>query len=237
MIPVDFHAHSLFSGCGVHTVLEMLEAAKAKGLKGLAITDHGKLAGGRANSVFFERLKDPVPGIRFLKGIECNVDGDTGKTDCPVKFLGFMDLVLVGLHDNLPAGLGRDHYTRILIKALENNPFIDMVTHPNNGAYSLDYERLVDAAVRLNVLVELNNSKVFLKRAPDSDAEALIGACKRKGCRVAVVSDAHVLTEIGRDDEIRPLLTRHQFPEELIVNRTAESAFAFIEERRERKMV
>jgi putative hydrolase len=53
MIPVDFHSHSLFSGCGVHTVLEMLTAAKAKGLKGLAITDHGKLVKGRANSVFF----------------------------------------------------------------------------------------------------------------------------------------------------------------------------------------
>ena len=235
MIEVDFHAHSLFSECGVHTVIEMLTAAKAKGMKGLALTDHGKLVGGHANSVFFERLKDPVPGIRLLKGIECNVDGETGRTDCPAKFLPFMDLVLLGLHDNIQPGLGSPYYTGLLIKTLEQNPFVDIVSHPNNGAYTLDYERLVDAALRLDVVVELNNSKILYKRAPDSDADLLITICKEKRCRVSVSSDAHTVVEVGRDEDIRRFLSRHSFPEELIVNRNAESAFAFIEERRGRK--
>ena len=64
MIEVDLHSHTHFSNCGLHSCLEMLEAARAKGMKGLAITDHGLSLGGRLNSIFFERLKDPVPGIR-----------------------------------------------------------------------------------------------------------------------------------------------------------------------------
>jgi putative hydrolase len=235
MIPVDFHSHSLFSGCGVHTVLEMLIAAKAKGIKGIAITDHGPLVGGRANSVFFERLHDPVPGIRLLKGMECNVDGDTGRIDCPAKFLGFMDIVIAGLHDNLPSGLPREQYTRMLIKAMEKNAFLDIVSHPNNNLFPVLYAPVVEAAVRLGIVLEMNNSKVLMRRVPDQETEELILLCKRLRCRVAVVSDAHVLTEVGRDEDIRPLLSKHQFPEELIVNRSVGAAFAFIEERRERK--
>jgi putative hydrolase len=237
MIPVDFHSHSLFSGCGVHTVLEMLTAAKAKGIQGLAVTDHGPLIGGNANSVFFERLKDPVPGIRFLKGMECNVDGDTGRIDCPLQFLGFMDIVLLGLHENVPGGLGKEYYTDILIKALRQNPYVDIITHPNNGVYTLNYERLVEAALRLDVVMELNNSKLYYRRAPQEDAEALLETCKAMECRVAVVSDAHTVLELGRDDEIRALLSKHAFPEKLIVNSSAQAAFAFIEERRHRKKV
>ena len=41
MLEVDFHSHSLFSGCGLHTIIEMLTYAKTVGLKALAITDHG----------------------------------------------------------------------------------------------------------------------------------------------------------------------------------------------------
>ncbi len=113
MIPVDFHCHSLFSGCGVHTVMEILEAGRKKGMEGLSITDHGRLVGGKANSPFFERLENPVQGIRLLKGMECNVDGDTGLTDCPMNFLPFMDIVLLGLHENLKHGFPEELIVKI----------------------------------------------------------------------------------------------------------------------------
>ena len=77
----DLHSHTLFSPCGLHTIIEILTAAKAAGLKGLAITDHGISVGGRTNSVFFERLHHPVPGIRLFKGVEANVLGHDGAID------------------------------------------------------------------------------------------------------------------------------------------------------------
>lgn len=235
MIAVDFHSHSLFSGCGVHTVVEMLTEARRLGLAGLAITDHGRLVGGRANSVFFERLEDPVPGIRLLKGIEANPDGDTGKTDVPRQFLPYMDLVLLGLHDNQPAGQSREYYTQALVAAMEQNPFVDVITHPNSPYFPVDYDEVCSAATRLDVAVELNNSKVRLQRVADTETEVLIESCLRHRCRAVLSSDAHCFQEIGRDEDIRPLLRKHGFPEERIVNSDAESAFGFIESRRERK--
>ena len=41
MIPFDFHAHYLFSSCGIHTVLELLGRAREIGMAGMSITDHG----------------------------------------------------------------------------------------------------------------------------------------------------------------------------------------------------
>jgi len=55
VLKVDLHSHSLFSNCGLHTVLEMLTAAKNAGLKALAITDHGTALEGRISSPFFDR--------------------------------------------------------------------------------------------------------------------------------------------------------------------------------------
>ncbi|MFH0920727.1 MAG: PHP domain-containing protein [Fibrobacterota bacterium] len=235
MIDVDFHAHSLFSTCGVHTVVEMLSAAQERGMAGLAITDHGPFLGGSANSVFFERLHDPVPGIRLLKGMECNLHPDNGTTDCPLHFLGFMDLVLLGFHDNVPVGLGCTAYTDLLIRTLEKNPFVDIVTHPNSRHFPVNYDALAAAAKRLGVALELNNSKVHMKRVDDNETEALILACKRAGCDTVLSSDAHVLHEIGNDADIRPLLVKHAFPEERIVNCSAQAAFDYVERRKERK--
>jgi putative hydrolase len=237
VISVDFHSHSLFSGCGVHTIVEMLTAAKALGMAGLAITDHGPSVGGRANSVFFERLRDPVPGIRLLKGMECNPNPQTYATDCPMLFLPFMDIVLLGLHESVPAGLGREAYTDLIIGTLKKNPFVDLLTHPNSKIYPTNYEALAEVALQLDVALELNNSKVDMQRVANSETEALILACKRIGCEVAVTSDAHSLHEIGLDGQIRALMNKHQFSETQIVNRDADSAFAYIARRKERKKV
>ncbi|OGS36599.1 MAG: hypothetical protein A2293_15245 [Elusimicrobia bacterium RIFOXYB2_FULL_49_7] len=236
MLEVDFHSHSLFSDCGIHTIVEMLTEAKRRGMAGLAITDHGRFVGGRVNSVFFERLREPVPGIRLLKGLECNLKHDTFETDCPQSYLPMMDVVLLGLHDNVPHGLSKEAYTEILIRTLEKNSYVDIVSHPNMTDFPLDYTVLADAACRLDVVLEMNDSKVRMKRVADGETEALILACKRVGCRVSVDSDAHVLHEVGNDDSIRKLLKKHAFPEDRIVNCTAKSAFAFIEERKERKL-
>jgi putative hydrolase len=235
MLSVDFHSHTIFSPCGVHTVLELLREAQRLGMAGLAVTDHGSFVGGKANSVFYERLHDPVPGIKFLKGLECNPHPVTHETDCPLKFLSFMDLVLLGLHDNVPGKLGREAYTDLLIRTLEKNVYVDVVTHPNSAIFPVEYERLAAAATRLDVALEMNNSKVRMRRVADEETEAFILACKKTGCTVALGSDAHALHELGDDEQIRMLMKKHDFPEERIVNRDAAAAFAFIERRRERK--
>jgi putative hydrolase len=236
MLSVDFHSHSLFSKCGLHTIVEMLIEAKARGLEALAITDHGPGLKGGPPTTFWDRLFDPVHGIRLLKGLECNIIADDGTIDFPQQMLKYADIVLLGLHPHLPAGKPREHNTALLMRALVKNPFVDIVTHPEDLQYPLDFKTLAAFAKERGLVLECNNSKVLNHRVPPERMVELLDACKRAGCRVAVDSDAHALGEVGLDESVRPLLETVGFPAELIVNKTAESAFAFVEERRKVKL-
>ncbi len=236
MLEVDFHTHSSFSRCGIHSVVEMLVRAKSLGMKGVAITDHGPELKSRVNSTFYERLIDPVPGIRLLKGMECNLIGDTPRIDLPLSWARFMDLVLVGIHFPTPRGLGRDTYTGLMIEMLQSNPWVDIITHPDDIAYPLDFARLADAAAARGVALELNNSKTALRRTEPAVTRDMLRACVAARCPVAVSSDAHALNEVGADDAVAGFLREEQVPEELVVNRDGPAAFAFVERRRAAKL-
>ena len=235
MIAVDFHVHSIFSLCGLHTVLELLERARVLGMKGFAVTDHGPVLGGRINSVFFERFVSPDPNISILKGIECNLLDRKGTIDLPGEYLRFIDIVLCGFHTNFQKGLDRRASTDIVLAALHRNPLVDIITHPNDAAYPVDYGVLAEAAAAAGVALELNNSKIRYTRSAPAEAVALLAACKEKHCRIAVSSDTHAIHELGDDAAVAPLLRQVDFPQELIVNRTAATAFDFVEERRSLK--
>lgn len=237
MIPVDFHSHTFFSQCGLHSHVEMLTRARELGMAGLAITDHGPVLGGRIPFTFFDRMIDPVPGIRLLKGIEANLDGLEGSIDVSKNRLQYLDIVLLGLHCNTPSQLGADAYTALLIEVMDANPCVDMITHPADGAFPLRFDVLARAAAGRGVVLELNNSKLRLSRIDAEPVHRLVRACKAEGCRMAVSSDAHAINEVGLDGHARRLLECERFPSELIVNETAERAFAFIEERRGGKLV
>lgn len=216
--------------------MEMLTAAKEAGVKALAITDHGKVAGGRLTSVFFERMpEDIVPGIRLLKGIEANIDQVPGKTDVPPRYLEHCDLILLGLHRPLTGIETRQQFTDALIKTMTDCPYVDVITHPNIPSYPVYYEPLAEAARECGVALELNNVKSTLKRASDEDTLEMLEVCAKAGCQIAVNSDAHIIREIGCDDAVRPFLKQISFPEELIVNSNLDSALTWIESRRKNK--
>jgi len=67
-LQVDLHVHSLFSACGLHTFLELLEHGRRIGLKAMAITDHGLAVGGRLTSVFLNGSSSPAGTLNFTKG-------------------------------------------------------------------------------------------------------------------------------------------------------------------------
>lgn len=235
MIAVDFHVHTLFSKCGLHTVLELLNQARTIGIKGFAVTDHGPAVDGHHNSVFFERFISPDPLVRILKGMECNPVDAEGTIDAPVRYLPYTDIILCGIHLNIEKGMGESIYTGMLQRAIETNPVIDVISHPNDPNFPVDFHRLAETASAHGVALELNNSKIHYRRSSTSLALELLEACRDQACRIALSSDTHAIHELGDDGAIRPLLKQIAFPEELIVNSIAEKAFAFIEERKPRK--
>ena len=235
MIPFDFHAHSLFSSCGIHTVLELLGRAREIGMAGMSITDHGPAIEKHMSGVFFERFQNPYDDIVLLKGVEANVIAKVGATDIPPDLLKFMDIVLLGLHYNFKPGAGDTDFTTRLCRCIEDNPAIDIITHPNDDAYDIDFRKRAECAAAHEVALELNNSKTALRRVSDDVTRKLISACRDAGCHMAVNSDAHAVTELGRDENVRPLLVECDFPENMIVNRDADAAQSFVENRRSRK--
>jgi len=233
MIQFDLHVHTIFSQCGIHTALEILSRANELGLKGIAITDHGPaLPGGRINTPLFERFRSPYPNLKLLKGMECNVLDAQGNIDLPPKVKNFTDIVLLGIHPNIPTGLGKEAYTDMLINAIKNNPCVRIITHPNDPNYPVDYRRLAKVAKMAGVALELNNSKILYARAETQSAVDLVTVCRDEGCPMAVNSDTHAIHELALDDSVRPILKSTNFPEELIVNRDEVSTMEFINSKR-----
>jgi len=238
MIQFDLHVHTIFSQCGIHTALEILARANELGMKGIAITDHGPaLPDERINSPFFERFKSPYTNFIFLKGMECNLVDASGKIDIPLRFKSCMDVVLLGIHPNTPMGQSVSAYTDMLIAAIDKNPCVDIITHPNDPNYPVDYKRLAKAAKAAGAALELNNSKILYARAETQSAVDLVTACRDEGCKMAVNSDTHAIHELGLDDSVRPILQAAGFPEEMIVNRDEASTMEFINSRRGNKNV
>ncbi|MDG5815481.1 PHP domain-containing protein [Chitinispirillales bacterium ANBcel5] len=235
MIDFDLHVHTIFSKCGIHTVLELINQGRALGMKGIAITDHGLTLGGRLNNPFFERFKSPFKDFDVLKGVECNIIDENGAIDTPDSFMPFIDVVLLGIHPNTQKKMDSSQYTEMLIKAIDKNPSIDIITHPNDPSYPVNYEEVARVARKNGVALELNNSKIMYKRSTVENTLKLVEACKSTGCTMAVCSDTHAIHELGDDSYVTPLLDKVGFPEELIVNRDTTTTLQFIESRKERK--
>lgn len=236
MLEVDLHTHSFFSACGIHTHLEILNRAKELGMKAVAITDHGPALEPRFTRPLYDRLREPVKGIRFLKGMECNLLDSKGSIDVLEEYLQYLDIILLGIHPNTEPDQGEARNTNMLINAMKKNSCIDIISHPNDPIYPVELPSIAEAAKEYGIALELNNSKTMLGRVDPEVTRKLVKTCKEVGCRMAVCSDMHAIEELGLDDAVVPYIKEVDFPPELIVNRTAESAFLFIEERRENKI-
>lgn len=232
MLCVDLHSHTFFSKCGIHSHIEMLTAARERGLAGLALTDHGPALEGRHPSTLYERMEQPVDGIRHLKGIEANVTGEDGSIDVPPWMIRHLDVVLLGQHLRFDLSSPAADWTGVMVTAMRRNPWVDLISHPTEVSFPMDMATLAAEAKKLGMALELNNSKVA--RQPDHKDRflRLLACCRETGCRIAMCSDAHTVNEIGRDLEARPLLEESGLAASQVVNATVESAFAFIAERR-----
>ncbi|MDR7855825.1 PHP domain-containing protein [Tissierella sp.] len=111
----DYHTHTVYSSGfreqGKHaigTIRSNAEAALAKGLKEIAITEHGPghyLYGVRKKRIpiirdEINRLNEEfVPkGLKILLGVESNLVGIDGTLDIDEEFLKYTDILLMGYH-------------------------------------------------------------------------------------------------------------------------------------------
>ncbi|MGI5911561.1 MAG: PHP domain-containing protein [Syntrophomonadaceae bacterium] len=102
----DYHTHSRRSD-GKQDAEDIIQAARRRGLKEVAITDHGPLAAVIGVSDVYEylMLRDKldaiageVPDIKVLVGAEANIRDLKGSLDIPSEVTEELDILIAGLH-------------------------------------------------------------------------------------------------------------------------------------------
>ncbi|MBY0490125.1 MAG: PHP domain-containing protein [Gemmatimonadaceae bacterium] len=194
------HCHSQYSDGGA-TIEQMAEAARARGLTYLGVSDHSQsntYAGGLSREAIIQQHAEidtlnaqyAARGINFrvLKGIEADIL-PCGRVDYDAEFLDRFDFVIGSVHTRY--GMNAQQMTDRVLKALDD-PHITILGHPTGRLlltrepYAIDLEAVIEKAGRVGVAVELNADPHRL----DIDWRACRIALD-KGTMVSIGPDAH----------------------------------------------
>ncbi|HOC06727.1 MAG TPA: phosphatase [Bacillota bacterium] len=228
----DLHVHSIASGHAYSTIGENAQAAKAKGLQLIAITDHGPAMPGAPHPLHFGNLRALPPvisGVRVLRGAEVNIVDADGNIDLRGRFLKTLDIVLAGFHqDCIEPGSAEDN-TRTLVKAMASG-LIDVVVHPGNPVFPINFELVAQAAAQHNVLLELNNVSLggVIRKGSERNCLALARIIARLGSKVCLGSDAHFSSAVGELAESARLAQQAGLEPDQVVNTSMEAIDRFL---------
>lgn len=233
----DLHIHTISSGHAYSTVLENARAAADKGLEMIAITDHGPAMPGGPHVYHFGNMKvipDELFGVRILKGVEANVIDRAGNLDLDDERLAPLDIVLAGFHNVCtPRGSIKEN-TEMMINAIKN-PWVDIIVHPGNPEYLVDAEAVVQAAVKYDVAVELNNSSLKVSRAGSRPyCEEILCLAKQYGAKIIVGSDSHFSLAIGDFSQAIELLKKYDISPSIVLNTSIASIKKHLERHSQR---
>lgn len=192
----DLQSHSTWSD-GTTTIGTMAEAAQARGLRYLALTDHSRGLGvargldaerARQQWAEIDELNRHYKDFRILKGVEVEIRAD-GSIDLPDEILARFDLVVASTHSALTQA--REQITARVARALRN-PYVDIFAHPTGRLIGsrepsqLDLEELFRVALETGTILEMNGSP---ERLDLSDIQAR--RAKELGIPLVISSDAH----------------------------------------------
>ncbi len=199
----DLHMHTSATD-GTATIREMADAAVARDLSYIAITDHSKRVS-MAMGLNEQRLRDQwkmIDEIRgeyegrltILKGIECDIL-ESGGMDLADDCLAEADWVLASVHYGQKQP--RDQITERILGAIEN-PHVTCIAHPTGRLinrrppYDVDMDAVMKAAKEHGKLMELNANPARL------DLNDLhLAAAKRMGIPIVINTDAHSIDGLG----------------------------------------
>ena len=214
----DLHMHTTASD-GAATIEEMALAAKARGLKYIAITDHSKrvsMANGldavrlRKHWLDIREVRSRISGIEILCGIECDILEDA-TMDLPDEVLAEADWVIAVLHYGLKQP--GEQIMKRLLNAVRN-PHVDIIGHctgrmigRREGA-DVNFSELLKAAADHQVMMEIN---AHPSRLDLDDIHA--AAARDHGIPIVISTDSHSVNgfevlEFGVDQARRAGLTR-----------------------------
>lgn len=236
---LDLHTHTLASGHAYSTIMEMAHGASMTGLDILGITEHAPAMPGTCQLYYFQNFKvipRKMENVKLMFGAELNILNAGGDVDLPEDVIKNLDITIASLHIPCIAPKGIKENTQAVLNAIRN-PYIDIIGHPDDGRYPLDYEAVVREAKKYHTLLEINNASLnpqgFRKNTRGNDLE-LLKLCKAYGVPVILSSDAHFAGDVGRFPFAKEVLKETAFPENLVANHRKELLFATLAEKKNR---
>ncbi|MGE5140965.1 MAG: DNA polymerase/3'-5' exonuclease PolX [Rudaea sp.] len=192
----DLQCHSRWSD-GRATIADMAEAARKRGLKYIALTDHSKglgVTGGLDRARAFQQWKEidalnaGYSDFRILKSVEVEIRAD-GSLDLDDELLAGFDIVAASTHSSLKQP--RDKITARVLRALRH-PLVDIYLHPTGRLIgtreesALDIEQMLKVAAETGTIVEVDGTPERM----DLDGVHVRRALE-VGCKIVIDSDAH----------------------------------------------
>jgi DNA polymerase (family 10) len=210
----ELHAHSDWSD-GRATILQMAQAARARGDEFFAVCDHSApyaMVNGldparlqaqadeiRAANEQLQREHevDGLPLLRVLRGTELEILAD-GSLGLPDSALEQLDWVIASIH--VQQRQAADAILERMRRVIEN-PLVDAIGHPTSRRLlkrertALDIEALIELAVEHDCVLEINSNPDRLDL--DSEQAALALAA---GARLTINTDAHRTSTLALRD-------------------------------------
>lgn len=190
------HIHTSASD-GSDSLEAIAGAAKKMGMEYIGIADHSQYAyyaGGlsageiKRQHGIIDEINEREDNFHIFKGIEADILPD-GSLDYDEEILSSFDFVIAAVHSNFR--MFEDEMNSRLTRALENK-YTTILAHPTGRLllarepYSVDVEKIIDAAARMGKVIELNANPYRL----DLDWRYCRYATKQ-GVKIAINPDAH----------------------------------------------
>ncbi len=232
-IRCDTHAHTVASTHAYSTVHDYWAAAKQKGIDLFAITDHAPTMPDGPHWWHFGNMKvlpRMVDGIAMLRGVEANILPDCSGTDIPENLKPFLDIAIASFHEPVIPPSDCATHTRAAIAAISSG-CIQILGHPGNPNFPLDYEEVVRAARDHNVAIEINNSSFMHSRAgSEPNCLKLMELVDRLDWKVVFASDAHSAFSLGEVDTCIAKAEKIGFPSSRVLSTSPGRLLQFLAE-------
>lgn len=214
----DYHTHTIYSH-GKGTIQENVDEAIRKGLREVAISDHGPkhvTYGVRRKDIKkmreeIDMINKETDNIHVKLGMEGNIISTDGKIDIDKEIRKDLDVVLVGYHFGaMPHRISDGfniHVNNVMAKYLPSvdrkarvintkavveavyNNQIDIITHPGAKA-NIDTAELAKAAAKRGTALEINSHHGHL-------SVEFIKVAMKEGVKFVISSDAHRPQDVG----------------------------------------
>jgi DNA polymerase (family 10) len=199
----DVHMHTVETD-GKCTIEEMALAARDRGYKYMAITDHSKnlaFANGLDDKRAEEHIKKirkaakAMDGITIFAGIEVDILAE-GELDLSDSVLEQMDIVIASVHSHFQQD--QQQMTDRLLRVIRN-PNVSLIGHPTGRmllrreGYSFDCDQVFAAAAKAGVAMEHN---AYPDRLDLRDQH--LRQAKAKGVKFVINTDAHHTTHMEK---------------------------------------